>query len=160
MKATPRFAIGVVMLIAGLTVTVGVRAEEPMTTASTNWDRVSVHLMDVTRRNNILTVKWAVVNEGDSQAKVWFGLVGDEVSYVLDEESGTKYYVLTDEEGNAIGSANEWISSDLNGIKDDVEPGQTRRYWMKLPAPPPAVTEISIFLNETEPMEYVPITDR
>lgn len=152
--------IAVALLITGLTPTAQVLAKEPLATAYTNWNGVTVQLMDVVRRNNILTVKWAVVNESDSRAKFWFGLVGDEVSYVLDEESGTKYYVLTDKEGNAVGSANEWIGSDLNGIKDELEPGQTKRFWMKLPAPPPEVKEISIFLNETEPMEYVPITDK
>lgn len=152
--------IGITAVAIGLLLPAAVHAADPLATAYTNWDGVSVELMEVSRRNNVLTVKWAVVNEGDEKAKVWFGLVGDEVSYALDEESGTKYYVLTDKEGNAVGSANEWISSDLNGIKGEVEPGQTKRYWMKLPAPPPEVSEVSIFLNETEPLEYVPITDR
>ncbi len=32
--------------------------------------------------------------------------------------------------------------------------------WMKFPAPPPEVKSVTVVLNQTEPIEDVPITDR
>ena len=135
-------------------------AAEPIATAFTNWDGVTVHVMTVERRNSVLTVKWAAVNEGDSAIDVAFGFTGNDVCYVVDEENGTKYYALTDKEGHAVASANDWMRNSTRGLSRSIEPGKTLRAWMKLPAPPPEVTEISLFLNETEPAEGLPITDR
>ncbi len=149
-------------LAAGLTLAAGpgARAAEPIASGATNWDGVTVHVMSVVRKGNVLTVKWAVVNEGEAPQVVWFGFTGKQACYVVDEESGTKYFVLTDREGNPLAPRNDFLGVGLRGIKRELAPGKTLRLWMKLPAPPPEVTSVSIFLNETEPIEDVPITDR
>jgi hypothetical protein len=116
--------------------------------------------MSVVRKRSVLTVKWAAVNQGNSEQKIFFGFRGKNVCYAVDEESGTKYYVLSDKEGNPLAPANDWVDSDTGGSVRKLEPGATARFWMKLPAPPPEVTEISLFLNETEPLEDMPITDK
>jgi hypothetical protein len=135
-------------------------AAEPIATAETNWDGVSVNVMSVARKGSILTVKFAAVNEGEAAQQVAFGFIGNDVSYAVDEESGTKYYVLTDEEGNPVASAKEWMPNSTHGINREVAPDKSLRVWMKLPAPPPEITAISLFLNETDPIENVPITDQ
>ncbi len=137
-----------------------VAAAEPIESAATNWEGVTVHLMKVTRKRNVLTVKWAAVNEGESKKKIWFGFTGKNVCYAVDEENGTKYYVLTDKEGNPMASANEWVDSNTNGYSRELKAGSTARLWMKLPAPSAEITEISIFLNEAEPLEDIPIVDK
>jgi hypothetical protein len=134
-------------------------AADAVAVAETNWEGVTVDIMSVTRKGNVLTVKFAAVNNGDESRKVAFGFTGNNVCYAVDEESGTKYYVLTDEEGNPVASAKDWMPNSTFGINRDIEPGKTLRVWMKLPAPPPEVTTISLFLNETDPLEDVPITD-
>ena len=135
-------------------------AADPIATADTNWDGVTVDVMSVTRKGNVMTVKFAAVNGGGEARQVAFGFTGNDVCYAVDEDSGSKYYVLTDEEGNPVASAKEWMPNSTSGINREVAPGLALRVWMKLPAPPPEVTSISLFLNETEPIEDVPITDR
>ena len=135
---------------------------KPIASNATNWgDGVVADLMSVERKGSILTVKWAVRNGAAKRADLKFGLVGrDQTTYAVDEDSGTKYYVLTDKEKHSLASAHEYLGGDTYGIEDQVEPGATGRYWMKLPAPPPAVKAISIFLTKVEPFESVAIADK
>ncbi len=135
-------------------------ASEPLASADANWDGIKVHLMTVERKGSVLSVKWAVTNEGEGKTRVFFVFTGNDPCYVIDEENGVKYYALTDKEGNAIASGNEYVSSGRAGVATDVPSGSTRRYWMKMPAPPPEVKEISVFLSETEPFDGVVIADK
>lgn len=133
----------------------------PIASAATNWKGVFLDLTSVERKGSVLTVKWTVRNEGAETARVQFGLTGEKVTtYVVDEENGTKYYALTDQEKHSLASENDYIGSNTFGIDDEIEPGGSRRFWMKLPAPPPAVKSLTLFFSEAEPFEEVPITDR
>ena len=135
---------------------------KPIATNTTNLgEGVLADLMSVERKGNILTVKWAVRNTSAEQVQVKFGLVGkDQSTYAVDEDSGTKYYVLTDKEKHGLASEHAYLGADTHGIDDYVAAGATARYWMKLPAPPPAVKAISIFLTKVEPFESVAIADK
>jgi hypothetical protein len=137
-------------------------AVKPLATNATNFgDGVSLDLMSVERKGNILTVKWQVRNQGAQTAAVRFALSGNhQTTYAVDEESGTKYYVLTDKEKNSLASEHDDLSYGSFGIDDRLAPGATGRYWMKLPAPPPAVKTISIFFSKVEPFESVAISDK
>jgi hypothetical protein len=150
--------LAIAVATLSLCASVGVAAE-PIATADTNWEDVTVNLMTVSRKGNILTVKFAAVNNGSAAAKVAFGFTGNDVCYAVDEDSGSKYYVLTDQEGNPVASAKDWMPNSTAGINREIAPGKSLRVWMKLPAPPPEVSSISLFLNETDPIEDVPITD-
>jgi hypothetical protein len=149
-----------VLVIAAISLGSTVEAADPIATADTNWEDVAVDVMSVSRKGSVLTVKFAAVNNGGEMQKVAFGFTGNDVCYVVDEDSGSKYYVLTDEEGNPVASAKDWMPNSTAGINREIEPGKSLRVWMKLPAPPPEVSSISIFLNETDPIEDVPITDK
>jgi hypothetical protein len=153
-------SLGWVVLLTAVLTGQPASAAEPIMTAETNWDGITVHVMAVVRRNNVLTIKWAVSNDGDNTTNIGFGFTGNDVCYVVDEENGTKYYALTDKEGNALASSHDWMPNSTAGFARKVEPGKTLRVWMKLPAPPPEVKEVSLFLNETEPIEGLPITDK
>lgn len=135
---------------------------KPLATVGTNWEGVSIDLMSVERKGSILTVKWAARNQGSKAADVQFGLTGrHQTTYAVDEESGTKYYVLTDKEKNSLACQHVYIGADTYGIGANIPPGGTGRCWMKLPAPPPQVKSISIFFtNAVEPIEGVAITDK
>jgi len=137
-------------------------AAKPLATVATNiGEGVSIDLMSVERKGSILTVKWAVRNQGSKVAEVKFGLVGkDQTTYAVDEDSGTKYYVLTDKEKHSLASEHVYVGSDTFGIEDRLQPGATGRYWMKLPAPPPQVKSISLFFTKAEPFESVAIADK
>jgi hypothetical protein len=41
-----------------------------------------------------------------------------------------------------------------------VEPGQTKRFWAKFPAPPPAVKSINILFSDSDPFESIAIADK
>ena len=135
---------------------------KPLATNATNWgDGVTIDLMSVERKGSILTVKWQVRNQGAAAAHVKFALSGNsQTTYAVDEESGTKYYVLTDKEKNSLASAHQDLNYGSYGIDDSIAPGASARYWMKLPAPPPAVKTISVFFSKVEPFESVAISDK
>jgi hypothetical protein len=134
---------------------------KPLASGPTNWDGVTIDLMSVERKGSVLTVKWAVHNQGAKPAAVKFNLTGKyQSTYVLDEESGTKYYALTDKEKNTLASAHEYLGADAYGISEDVAPGATFRYWAKYPAPPPAVKTINVFFTNSDPFEGVAIADK
>lgn len=133
---------------------------EPIAAAPTNWPDVDVALMAVERKGNVLTLKWAVTNGGDERTSVRFGLTSQATSYLVDEENGTKYYVLTDQDGNALATEHAWIDGNTWGVTDTLEPGATARYWAKFPAPPPEVKTLTVMFDQTEPFEEVPITDK
>ena len=126
-----------------------------------NVDDVTLDLLAVERRGNVLTVKWSVKNTGTKTATVQFALTGNNVTtYAVDEENGTKYYALTDKEGHVLATEHEWTGSSY-GISDYVKAGETTRYWMKLPAPPPEVKSINlIFTSAADPFESVPIANK
>jgi hypothetical protein len=134
----------------------------PIASAPMNIKGLEIDLLSVERRANVLTVKWAVRNTGDNRANAQFALVENKPStYAVDEDSGTKYFVLTDKEGNVLATEHVWVKSGSYGINDDLDPGATQRYWMKLPAPPPAVKNINLFFTDAaEPFEAVAITDK
>jgi hypothetical protein len=149
------------VFLAALLLASAAFAAKPLATVSTNWDGIELDLMSVERKGSVLTVKWAVRNTGAEAVKPAFTMVGDGSStYLVDEENGTKYYALTDKEGHILATMHEYIGSNRSGIAESIEPGTTKRYWAKFPAPPPAVKSISVFFTNTEPIEEVAITDK
>jgi hypothetical protein len=133
----------------------------PIATGPTNWEGVTIDLMSVERKGSVLTVKWAMRNAGAKPAGVQIGLTGrSQSTYLLDEESGTKYYALTDKEKNTLASEHAYIGADTYGISGNIEPGATARYWVKYPAPPAAVKSINLFFTNSDPFEGVAITDK
>ena len=140
---------------------VGAGGQKPLATGPTNWDGVTIDLMSVERKGSVLTVKWAVRNQGAKPAAVQFSMTGrTQSTNVLDEESGTKYYALTDKEKNTLASEHEYLGADSYGINDTIAPGATTRYWVKYPAPPAAVKTINVFFTNSDPFEGVAITDK
>lgn len=119
-------------------------------------DGFAIELTSVERKGNVVTVRWSARNDNAKQTKYDVDLAGaGATSYLVDEESGTKYYALTDKEGHLLATETEY-----EGIWEDIEPGQTMRFWAKFPAPPPAVKTINVLFTKTEPFESVAITDK
>jgi len=101
-------------------------------------------------------VKWLVRSNNEKGKYYDIDLKGGSAtSYLVDEESGTKYYALTDKEGNLLATETEY-----EGIWESIEPGETKRFWAKFPAPPPAVKTINILFTKSEPFESIAITDK
>ncbi len=151
-----------VLLIATLALAVPVAAAT-LGSAETNTKGISLDLTSLDRKGGVLTVKWTVRNSNTDAGKteVKFGYMGAKArTYLIDEESGTKYFVLTDKEGKSVASMHEYLGGDVHGIDDYIEAGGSRRYWAKFPAPPPEVKTLTVLFDETEPFESVPITEK
>ena len=119
-------------------------------------DGFMVELTSVERKGNVVTVRWSARNDNAKETKYDVDLAGSgATSYLVDEESGTKYYALTDKEGNLLATETQY-----EGIFESIEPGQTMRFWAKFPAPPPAVKTINVLFTKSEPFESVAITDK
>jgi hypothetical protein len=143
---------------ASAQITVG--GPKPLATGPTNWPGVTIDLMSMERKGSVLTLKWAVKSTAGKTETVQFQLSGKpQTTYLLDEESGTKYYALTDKEGNSLASEHEYASGAY-GISDYLEAGATNRYWAKFPAPPAQVKTINVFFTNSDPFEGVAITDK
>ena len=151
-----RLVVSVVVFAVALPLLAANLGSAPM-----NVTGMTLDVLSVERRGSVLTVKWSVTNGGKDQQSVSFGLKGKHTTtYVVDEESGTKYYALTDKEGNLLASQSEYIGADTHGIGEYVKPGETKRYWAKFPAPPPGVKAVNLLFTDTEPFEVVAITDK
>jgi len=128
--------------------------------SASNVAGLNIDVTAVERKGNVLTIKWAVKNSGEKTATATFSLAGDKVTtYVVDEESGTKYYALTDKEGNVLATEHDYTGSS-HGISEYINAGETKRFWAKFPAPPAAVKTINILFTEAEPVESVAITEK
>lgn len=124
--------------------------------APMNVEGLTLDLLSVERKGNVLTVKWSVRNASAAEQKADFDFAGGKpTSYAVDEENGTKYFALTDKEGQLLATEHEY-----DGIWESVPPGATKRFWAKFPAPPPAVKTINVFFTGTEPFESIAITDK
>ena len=125
-------------------------------TSPMNLDGMNIDLLSVERKGSVLTVKWAVRNEGKAEQRAMFVLDGKKAtSYLVDEENGTKYFALSDKEGQLLATEDEY-----DGIWEAVAPGQTKRFWAKFPAPPPAVKTINVLFSDADPFESIAITDK
>jgi hypothetical protein len=116
---------------------------------------VTCELKQVTRKNSVLTVKFALELEASNKTGVGSRLIFSkdrpDCSYVLDEERGVKYFPLTDEKGVPI-------ASGVSGYY--LNPGERLSFWMKLPAPPEEVKRASVLITKCEPFDEVDIEDR
>ena len=125
-----------------------------------NVEGLTIDVTSVERKGNVLTVKWAVKNSGTADGTVEFHVAGGKPNtYLVDEENGTKYYVLTDKEGNALASDTKYTGNGY-AIWETIPAGGTRRYWAKYPAPPAAVKTINLMFSKAEPIESIAITDK
>jgi hypothetical protein len=127
-----------------------------------NVEGVTIDLNSLERKGNVLTLKWTVTNNSDKTATVQYGMTGtgSVSTYLVDEESGTKYYALTDKEGNTLASEHAYCGSNVYGISQYVNAGKKMKYWAKFPAPPPAVKTINVLFTQAEPFEGIAITEK
>lgn len=144
-----------VALAAICVVALPVAAADSLGSAQSN-EGFTIDLTSVERKGNIVTVKWAVRNDNEKAKYYDIDFSGKSAtSYLVDEENGTKYYALTDKEGQLLATETEY-----EGIYEQLEPGQTKRFWAKFPAPPPAVKTINVLFTKSEPFESIAITDK
>jgi hypothetical protein len=148
------------VLVASFLTAAAAGAATPIASTESNVAGVTIDLMTLERKGNVLSVKWAVRNSGEKDANLTFQLGGQEVTtYLVDEENGTKYFVLTDKEDKVVASEHEYTSSSF-GVNESLKSGETKRFWAKFPAPPAEVKSITVMFTQADPLEDVAITDK
>lgn len=159
MGNSPRTTLASLLLAAA---TAAGALAAPIGSAETNTPGITVDLVSLERKAGVLTVKWAVRNDAaGKKSEVRFGYTGPNAgTYLVDQENGTKYFVLTDKEKRSVASMHEYLGADVYGVSDSLESGATRRYWAKFPAPPPEVKALTVLFDGTEPFEDAPITEK
>ena len=102
-----------------------------------------VVIEEVYRRNEIVTIKGREVcddrNCGESTYLP--------KSFLLDEERGVKYFPIMDDRGDLLASTGHLYFKG-------------ERFWAKYTAPASEIKEIDLYLDEMEPIEALPITDK
>lgn len=131
-------------------------AAQPLGSSPMNVDGLTLDLISVERKGSVVTVKWSIKNEGTEKQTADLDLAGSNATtYLVDEENGTKYFALTDKDGYLMATEHEY-----GGIYEPIEPGKTKRFWAKFPAPPAAVKTINVLFTDADPMEGIAITDK
>lgn len=119
----------------------------------TNWPGIVAEVTEFQRKGNTLTARVRFRNQGGEAAEpdVKYGEV-----YVMDLAAGRKYEVLRDEQGR-------YIAALRSGWDDrwyqKVEPGNSMTIWMKLPAPPSEVREVTLQVPGVPPFEDLAIQE-
>jgi hypothetical protein len=110
---------------------------------------ISLELTSVLKTGDTIMVRFKYISTRDKATRI-DNESGQQVSdmYYVDAKNKKKYPIIKDTEGNPL-------SSNLKYL--DVGAGETKAGWAKLPAPPPDVTAISVYIPGAPPFENVPI---
>lgn len=123
-------------------------------TADTEFgDGVVVEVVSVTRGENDVTVKFKYTNNGSNKSEFHNSNYGyDNIAaevYYIDPKNKKKYTVIKDAEGKPLASLAQNIK---------LAAGESKSGWVKLPAPPPDTTAVTVVMPGAPPFEKVPIT--
>jgi len=110
---------------------------------------IGLELTSVLKTGDTIMVRFKYISTRDKPIRI-DNETGQSVSdmYYVDVKNKKKYPIIKDTEGNPL-------SSNLKYL--DVAAGETKAGWAKLPAPPPDVTAISVYIPGAPPFENVPI---
>ncbi len=161
MTHIPRFTSAAVVLAASvLAVALAQRpaqaqAPKPLQVQETSVEGVTAEMIEVVRKEGVLTVKMRYRNGGTAPVKV--ELLGDnrdaDKYYVV--AGSTKFLVLRD-------SQRVPVMTTLNnhgGLNAEMKPAGSFLLWAKYPAPPADAKKINFHTAHTPPFEDVPITE-
>jgi hypothetical protein len=122
--------------------------------ADTEWEGISVELTSLSKgEGDTVTIKFKYTNNGSKPVNVAkegqfsHDNIAEKV-YYIDPKNKKKYLVIKDSEGHALASNMKYL---------ELEAGASKAGWLKLPAPPPDVTAISVYLPGAPPFEGVAI---
>lgn len=117
----------------------------------TNWPGMVAEVTEFRRKGNTLTAKVRLRNTGSEMREP--DVQYDEV-YLMDAAAGKKYAVLQDEKGSYIASLLPGWPKRWYG---KIEPSQAITLWMKFPAPPAEVSNITLQIPSMAPFEDLAI---
>jgi hypothetical protein len=128
----------------------GVKTNSPIQTQETEMAGIVAELMEVKRKEGVLTIKVNFRNTGNEQTKVSIETDHGKYDDIYVTADSKKYFVLKDSEGAPL--APKYIEGNPNK-------GEKVIWWAKFPAPPGEVKKINLIFPKVLPFEDVPITD-
>jgi hypothetical protein len=128
----------------------GSKTSTPIQTQETELSGVIAELMEVKRKDGVLTVKLNFRNTGNEQTRVYIDTEHGKYEHIYVTADSKKYFVLKDTEGAPL--APKYIEGNPNK-------GEKVIWWAKFPAPPAEVKKINLIIPKVPPFEDIPITD-
>jgi len=140
-----------ILILTAAVVFIAAAADVIQTQDSDTWDGIAADLTQLSIKNDVLTLRFKIRNEGSDSPRIEF-LFRD--CYIVDESNQKKYFLLKDAEGQYIAGPKEkeWDGGRFSYI---VEPEKTKGLWMKLPVPTDNPDTISISIPGFFPFEEV-----
>ena len=139
-----------ILLSAGL----AFGSEVIQTQESDSWDEVEVDLTSLKIKNNIVTAKFKIRNNGSAQQNI---RIDYKQCYLMDEANQKKYYVLKDSDGLFIAGPN-YDRGDGGRFWFDIQAERSKGMWMKFPEPADNPETISISIPKVFPFEEIELT--
>ena len=117
----------------------------------TNWPGIVAEVTEFRRKGNTVTAKVRLRNGGSErqESEIQYNEV-----YLMDAAAGKKYEVLKDEKGSYIAYLTPGWPARWYG---KIEPGNAVTLWMKFPAPPAEVANITLQIPGMAPFEDLAI---
>lgn len=121
------------------------------TQESNNNENVVAELLNLTVKNNIITIKIKIRNKSNESEKLDFYFKD---FYIIDEANQKKYYILKDSEGMCIGGP---FSSNSSGGRFEfwIKAKKIKNIWAKFPSPTDNPESISICTPNFLPFENI-----
>lgn len=121
------------------------------TQESDTWDGIEVDLTSLKVKNNIVTVRFKLRNEGSEKQVV---MIRFDSCYIVDESNQKKYYALKDADGIFIGGP-LYDKNDGGRFWYDINPGKSKSLWIKFPEPTDNPETMTISIPGVFPFEDV-----
>ncbi|MDB6148252.1 MAG: hypothetical protein JWO45_1916 [Spartobacteria bacterium] len=120
----------------------------------TEWDGITAELTSVAKGDgDTVTIKFKYTNGGSTEVNI--SKIGQfshdnvvEHVYYIDPKNKKKYLVIKDTAGAPVASNMRYL---------ELKPGESKAGWAKLPAPPPDVNAITVYIPGAPPFESVSI---
>lgn len=123
--------------------------------ADTEWDGISAELTSVSKGDgDTITIKFKYTNNSSKPvnvsrvSQIQHDNIAEKV-YYIDPKNKKKYLVIKDTAGAPVASNMKYL---------ELQPGESKAAWLKLPAPPADVTSISVYIPGAPPFEGVTIS--
>jgi len=149
MKSVLSAFFGIMILVFGLFAA----ADVIQTQESDIWEGLEADLTALSIRNDILTLRFKIRNNGSDSQIVEFYFKD---CYIIDPANQKKYFPLKDSEGQYIAGPKE---KDWEGGRYhfSIDSGSSSGFWVKFPVPADNPEAIDINIPGFFPFEEVPL---
>jgi hypothetical protein len=160
MRSNPRLTLAAASLAATALALAGAvpahaQPAKPLQVQETSIEGVNAELVEVVRKEGVLTVKLRYRNTGSQPAKLALLKEFREADKYYVVAGSTKFLVLKDSQKVPVMSTLD----NYGGLAVELKPAGSYLFWAKYPAPPAEAKKLTLFTPQTPPFEDVPIAE-